>query len=173
MERVKSSPGPVRLVAAAAVLLLLPGAAGAEEPSPPPLTRPVAGVAAEEESRSLGIGLEHLLLEHHASFESRLSVDLDFEREMRLALWNHPDGRLAWTMASELSMVGRTGMVHGGHMLGVGPGTTAIGDRRSPTTRLLHGERSWRELSTPEKVQVGADTAVVIGFLWALLQAFQ
>ncbi len=114
-----------------------------------------------------------LRLEHHAAFEPREILDPRYEREVRLALWNDPRGRPAWNLAAELSMTGRTGLVHGGHMPGVGLGTTPLGDGRSPTSRLHHGERSWRERLAMERFQVGAWAAMAAGFLWMLLSLLQ
>ncbi len=147
------------------VLAAVPG--GAQE-------APVAA-ASSRAPQVLPLHLEamDLRLEHHATFEPREILDPRYEREMRLALWNDPQGRLAWNLAAELSMTGRTGLVHGGHMLGVGLGTTPLGDGRPPADRLHHGEHSWKERSGMERFQAGARAAMATGFLWMLLSLLQ
>ncbi|GEM_PF-4200457 len=170
-----SSSWILRLVLLPALLAACPGTVRGAEPAGPvaSVVRPGVTVTPQDPPRRLDLHLDDLHLEQSTSFEPRFVIDLDWEREMRLSLWNDPQGRVAYNLAAELSMVGRTGLVHGGHMLGVGLGTTAIGDGRSPVMRLMHRERSWRELSGMEKIQVGTEVAVGLGILWAILQALQ
>ena len=167
-------PAVSRLIVAVALLTVAfpPGAPCADTAAdPPPVTR--SGPTAGNPPARFELHLDDLRLEDHTTFEPVVMLDPGWDREMRLSLWSDPQVRVAYALTAELSMVGRTGLVHGGHMLGLGLGTTAIGDQSSPTARLLNGERSWKELSSMEKFQVGADTAIALGFLWALLQALQ
>jgi len=69
------------------------------------------------------------------------------ESEFRLALWNSPMGRLYYARAEAEAMLGREGLVHGGHSLGVGVATTAIATARrrasgsSPTAEVVAAHR--------------------------------
>ncbi len=164
-----------QIVLLPALLATLPATVQSADPAGPVASVVQPGVAAipQDPPRRLELHLNDLHLERSTSFEPRFVIDLDWEREMRLSLWNDPLGRVAYNLAAELSMVGRTGLVHGGHMVGVGLGTTALGDGRSPAMRLMHRERSWKELSGMEKIQVGTEAVVGLGILWAILQALQ
>lgn len=92
------------------------------------------------------------------------------ESEFRLALWNSPMGRLYYGRAEAEAMLGREGLVHGGHSLGAGMGTTAIGDTPSATLGFLVDGTKWTELSTAEKFTVAAEASFVAAILYGLVE---
>ena len=71
---------------------------------------------------------------------------------------------------SEQAMLGRGGLVHGGHMLGIGLATTAIGDAPRSGIGLLMHTGSWVELSPKERFRSGFDIALSAGILYAIMQ---
>lgn len=142
-----------------------------------------------EESTPGGDGASSRTIEHadrgehprfHLDWESELHGELTVfdpdtlfpaptSRELRLALWHSPMGRLHYDMTAAEAMLGRDGLVRGGRMLGVGLGSTAFGYQpSSPTERWLSGTR-WNQLSRQEKIQIGVEATVAAGVLWAVL----
>lgn len=91
------------------------------------------------------------------------------ESEFRLALWNSPMGRLYYARAEAEAMLGREGLVHGGHSLGVGVATTAIGDGSSGLGFLLGGG-SWSELPPGEKFAAAAEASILAAILYGLVE---
>jgi len=89
--------------------------------------------------------------------------------EFRLALWNSPMGRLYYARAEAEAMLGREGLVHGGHSLGVGVATTAIGDGSSGLGFLLGGG-SWSELPPGEKFAAAAEASILAAILYGLVE---
>ena len=92
------------------------------------------------------------------------------ESEFRLALWNSPMGRLYYGRAEAEAMLGREGLVHGGHSLGAGMGTIAVGDTPSTTLGFLVDGTKWTELSTAEKFTVAAEASFVAAILYGLVE---
>jgi hypothetical protein len=92
------------------------------------------------------------------------------ESEYRLALWNSPMGRLYYGRAEAEAMLGREGLVHGGHSLGVGMATFAVGDTPSTTLGFLVDGTKWTELSTAEKFTVAAEASFVAAILYGLVE---
>jgi hypothetical protein len=90
--------------------------------------------------------------------------------EFRLALWNSPMGRLYYARAEAEAMLGREGLVHGGHSLGVGMATFAVGDTPSTTLGFLVDGTKWTELSTAEKFTVAAEASFVAAILYGLVE---
>ncbi len=97
-------------------------------------------------------------------------LSIEHEREWREALWNAPMGRLYYELAAQQAMLGRGGLVNGGHMLGVGLGTTAIGDGSHNGMQLLMDGYQWSELSRGERFKISVQGAFAAGILYALLQ---
>jgi hypothetical protein len=89
--------------------------------------------------------------------------------EYRLALWNSPMGRLYYSRAEAEAMLGREGLVHGGHTLGAGMATTAVGDTKSGLGFLLGGG-SWSELPPSEKFAAAAEASIVAAILYGLVE---
>jgi hypothetical protein len=99
------------------------------------------------------------------------AVPVDPEQEFRLALWNSPLGRVHYQLASEQSMLGREGLVGGGHALGAGLSMYAIGGAGSqPPLLFPTREHPWREWSTKEKVKAAAYGGIVAAILWQLVE---
>ena len=92
------------------------------------------------------------------------------EAEFRLAMWNSPMGRLYYGRAEAEAMLGREGLVHGGHSLGVGMTTFAVGDTPSTTLGFLVDGTKWTELSTTEKFTVAAEASFVAAILYGLVE---
>jgi hypothetical protein len=67
-------------------------------------------------------------------------------------------------------MLGREGLVHGGHSLGVGMATFAVGDTPSTTLGFLVDGTKWTELSTAEKFTVAAEASFVAAILYGLVE---
>jgi hypothetical protein len=92
----------------------------------------------------------------------------ELDREFRLALWSSPLGRVHYQMVSEQAMLGREGLVGGGHMLGVGTSLYALGASQ-PNPRLVPTrEHPWREWSTREKVEAVTAGGLIAAILWQL-----
>jgi hypothetical protein len=91
------------------------------------------------------------------------------EHEYTVALWNAPMGRLRYEAAAMHATLGRDGLVHGGHMLGWGMATTALGDGRHDGLQLLFDGGRWSDLSRRERLQVGFDIALGAGILAAFI----
>jgi len=100
----------------------------------------------------------------------RASFTPSSESEYRLALWNSPMGRLYYDRAEAEAMLGREGLVHGGHSLGVGMATFAVGDTPSTTLGFLVDGTKWTELSTAEKFTVAAEASFVAAILYGLVE---
>ena len=90
--------------------------------------------------------------------------------EFRLALWNSPMGRLYYARAEAEAMLGREGLVHGGHSLGVGVATTAIGDHSSSSLRFLADGGSWSQLTASEKFAAAAEASFLAAILYGLVE---
>lgn len=90
------------------------------------------------------------------------------ESEFRIALWNSPMGRLYYGRAEAEAMLGREGLVHGGHSLGVGVATTALGDTSS--FGFLAKGGSWSQLTTSEKFTVAAEASFLAAILYGLAE---
>lgn len=100
----------------------------------------------------------------------RASFTPTSEREFRLALWNSPMGRLYYDRAEAEAMLGREGLVHGGHSLGVGMATFAVGDTPSTTLGFLVDGGSWSQLTASEKFAVAAEASFVAAILYGLVE---
>ncbi|MEE4271274.1 MAG: hypothetical protein V2I67_06355 [Thermoanaerobaculales bacterium] len=87
--------------------------------------------------------------------------------EYTLALWNSEMGRVHYLLASEQARLGREGLVNGERMLGVGLGTTAIGDN-DPNGAFILGRHKWAEMNANEKFRAGVEVSVLAGILYAL-----
>lgn len=92
------------------------------------------------------------------------------ESEYRLALWNSPMGRLYYGRAEAEAMLGREGLVHGGHSLGVGMATFAVGDTPSTTLGFLVDGTKWTELTASEKFAAAAEASFVAAILYGLVE---
>jgi len=90
--------------------------------------------------------------------------------EFRLALWDSPMGRLYFSHAEAEAMLGREGLVHGGRMMGLGMGTTALGDQSSSALGFLARGGNWSELTLGEKFAAGAEASFVAAILYALVE---
>ena len=100
----------------------------------------------------------------------RASFTPSSESEYRLALWNSPMGRLYYDRAEAEAMLGREGLVHGGHSLGVGMAAFAVGDAPSTTLGFLADGTKWTELSAAEKFTVAAEASFVAAILYGLVE---
>jgi hypothetical protein len=92
------------------------------------------------------------------------------EAEFRLAMWNSPMGRLYYGRAEAEAMLGREGLVHGGHSLGIGVATTALGDASSSSLGFLLEGGEWSKLTTGEKFAVAAQASFVAAILYGLVE---
>jgi len=92
------------------------------------------------------------------------------ESEFRLALWNSPMGRLYYGRAEAEAMLGREGLVHGGHSLGVGLATTAVGDGSSSSLGFLADGGKWSQLTAGEKFAAAAEASFVAAILYGLVE---
>jgi hypothetical protein len=92
------------------------------------------------------------------------------ESEFRLALWNSPMGRLYYGRAEAEAMLGREGLVHGGHSLGIGMATAAIGDHSSSSLGFLADDVAWSELTAAEKFAAAAEASFVAAILYGLVE---
>ena len=102
-------------------------------------------------------------------FDAASVLRVRSEREYRAIFWSDPMARMRYAMAAEQAMLGREGLVHGGHMVGIGLGNAVIGDgSRSGMGMLLDG-RAWSEMTGAERARAGFDVALTAGILWALL----
>ena len=90
--------------------------------------------------------------------------------EFRLALWNSPMGRLYYARAEAEAMLGREGLVHGGHSLGVGIATTAIGDYSSSSLGFLADGGKWSQLTAGEKFAAAAEASILAAILYGLVE---
>lgn len=88
-------------------------------------------------------------------------------KEYTLALWNSEMGRVTYHLAAEHAMLGREGLVNGGRMLGVGLGTTAIGDN-DPNSSFILGRHKWAEMNANEKFRAGVEVSILAGIVYAL-----
>ena len=132
---------------------------------------PAAAVAENPAPQRFTLDLE-VTFENEAAdgvFDAASVLRIRSERDYRALLWSDPLARVRYDMAAETAMLGREGLVHGGHMVGIGLGNAVIGDgSRSGVGMLLDG-RGWSELSGAERVQAGFDVALTAGILWALI----
>ncbi len=92
------------------------------------------------------------------------------ESEFRLALWNSPMGRLYYARAEAEAMLGREGLVHGGHSLGVGLSTTAVGDYSSSSLGFLADGGEWSQLTASEKFAAAAEASILAAILYGLVE---
>ncbi len=90
-------------------------------------------------------------------------------KEFSLALWNAPMGRLYYSRAEAEAMLGREGLVNGGRMVGLGLGTTAIGDQSKSTLGFLASGGSWSELTLGQKFAAGAEASFLAAIIYALV----
>jgi len=88
-------------------------------------------------------------------------------QERTLALWNSEMGRVHYALAAEHAMLGREGLVNGGRMLGVGLGTSAIGDN-DPNGAFILGRHKWAEMNANEKFRAGVEVSILAGIVYAL-----
>jgi hypothetical protein len=119
---------------------------------------------------TFSLHLDTLLFEEPPDFSPQASFSIDSERQLRDALWNAPLVRVHYHLTAEQAMLGRGGLVHGGHMLGLGLATTAIGDASPGGLGLLMHTGSWAELSPKERFKSGFDIAITAGILYAVIQ---
>ena len=93
------------------------------------------------------------------------------DRELRIALWESPLGRVSYALGAEQAMLGREGLVHGGHMLGAGMTLQALGGAPATEGLMLPSkERPWREFSTREKIETVAYGGVLAAIVWQLIE---
>lgn len=102
-------------------------------------------------------------------FDAASVLRIRSEREYRALLWSDPLARVRYNMAAEQAMLGREGLVHGGHMVGIGLGNAVIGDGSRSGVGLLLDGRAWGEMTGAERAQAGFDLALTAGILWALI----
>ena len=100
----------------------------------------------------------------------RASFTPSSESEYRLALWNSPMGRLYYGRAEAEAMLGREGLVHGGHSLGVGLATTAVGDTSASSFGFLAKGGKWSQLTAGEKFAAAAEASFVAAILYGLVE---
>jgi hypothetical protein len=100
----------------------------------------------------------------------RAAMTPSSDSEFRLALWNSPMGRLYYGRAEAEAMLGREGLVHGGHSLGVGLATTAIGDYSSSSLGFLAKGGSWSQLTASERFAAAAEASFVAAILYGLVE---
>ena len=100
----------------------------------------------------------------------RAAMTPSSESEFRLALWNSPMGRLYYGRAEAEAMLGREGLVHGGHSLGVGLATTAVGDGSSSSLGFLADGGKWSQLTAGEKFAAAAEASFVAAILYGLVE---
>ncbi len=116
----------------AALLTVLPLAAQTERDSGASSQGPVAASVQGPYQDFTRRGARLFLVRHAELLGPRHRIDPGYDREIRLALWNDPMGRLFYAMAAEDAMNGRTGLVNGGRSLGAGLALTALGSAVSP-----------------------------------------
>jgi hypothetical protein len=124
----------------------------------------------DTQQQGFSLHLESISLTEPQSFAPLGPISLASEREFRAALWDSPLGRVHYHLASEQAMLGREGLVHGGHMLGLGMATTAIGDAPTSGIGLMVHGTPWSQLSTSQRVRSGFDIAISAGILYAIVQ---
>jgi len=90
--------------------------------------------------------------------------------ERTLALWDSDLGRVHWALASEQAMLGREGLVHGGHMVGLGLATTAIGDGNPGGLAMALGRGKWAEMNANQKIQAGVEASLLAALIYFMAQ---
>lgn len=164
-------------LATAIVLAALPCIAQESEETPPVEGQETTVTAVEDgESRSDGTVKRHFTLDLESALEGqggvldpRSVLRIDSDREYRAMMWQDPMVRARYNMMAETSMLGRGGLVHGGHMVGVGLAPTVIGDFRHSGTQFRLDGNSWSELSRREKIETGFQVTVGAGILLAII----
>ncbi len=119
---------------------------------------------------AFNLNLAATFVPEQRQFEPLAAWSLQSEREYRAALWNAPLGRVTYQLSAEDAMLGRTGLVHGGRMIGLGMSATAIGGAPSSGLHLMMDGAKWSELSNGERFRVGFDVAITGGIIWALIE---
>lgn len=130
---------------------------------------PVAGDAGEAAGDADDLKLE-LADGRRDALVFQASFTPSSEAEFRLAMWNSPMGRLYYDRAEAEAMLGREGLVHGGHSLGVGMAATAIGDASSSSLGFLIDGGEWSELTASEKFAAAAEASFVAAILYGLVE---
>jgi len=134
---------------------------------------PLEAVTAAVEGKALASGDDldvELVDDSRDALVFRAALTPTSEAEFRLALWNSPMGRLYYSRAEAEAMLGREGLVHGGHSLGVGMATFAVGDTPSTTLGFLVDGTKWTELTTAEKFAAAAEASFVAAILYGLVE---
>jgi hypothetical protein len=94
------------------------------------------------------------------------------ESEFRLTLWNSQMGRLHYHRAAQRSLLGREGLVNGGRMEGLGMATGALGDGDPGGLQLLMKQKSWKGLTTGDKVRAGVEASFLAAILYYMSENF-
>ena len=139
---------------------------GLEELDLLPAARPAAGVPSD------GTGGIEVQVEDHGreAMVYRSAMTPRSAKEFSLALWNAPMGRLYYSRAEAEAMLGREGLVNGGRMVGLGLGTTTIGDQSKSSLGFLASGGSWSELTLGQKFAAGAEASFLAAILYGLAQ---
>jgi len=77
-------------------------------------------------------------------------------------------GRLYYSRAEAEAMLGREGLVHGGRMMGLGMGTSTLGDQGNSSLGFLAHGGNWSELTLGEKFAAGAEASFLAAIIYAL-----
>ncbi|HQP43326.1 MAG TPA: hypothetical protein PLV66_06610 [Thermoanaerobaculales bacterium] len=164
----------MRRTAALLLALAAAGAAAADDGFSLGLVElPLEVVIATVEAKAVagGDGLDvEIADDNRDALVFRAALTPTSEAEFRLAMWNSPMGRLYYGRAEAEAMLGREGLVHGGHSLGVGVATTAVGDASSSSLGFLVDGGSWTELTTAEKFAAAAEASFVAAILYGLVE---
>lgn len=94
------------------------------------------------------------------------------ENEFRMTLWSSPMGRLYYDRAAQESMLGREGLVNGARMQGLGLATGAIGDGDPGGLQLLMKQKSWKGLTTGDKVRAGVEASFLAAILYYMAENY-
>jgi hypothetical protein len=120
---------------------------------------------------------DRVSLDEKRSTGDRSSFDLVYrnaatprtDRELRLALWNSPMGRLYYERAAAESMLGREGLVGGGRLAGLGLTTAALGDGDPGGLQLLVTGESWKSLSPADRSQAGLQASFAAALFYFMV----
>jgi len=120
------------------------------------------------EDSEFSLHLDSLSFAEPSRFNPLVSMQFDSEEELKAALWDAPLGRVRYQLARQQAMIGREGLVGGGHMLGVGMASSVLGDGRAQGVELLLSGKTWSELSNKERFKASVQVTLWAGVLAAI-----
>ena len=121
----------------------------------------------EPAAMSLTMSADEAVVSHAEALAFHAALKPKNANERTLALWNSEMGRVHYLLASEQARLGREGLVNGERMLGVGLGTTAIGDN-DPNGAFILGRHKWAEMNANQKFRAGVEVSILAGILYGL-----